>query len=84
MRFKSRIRSFSSICVKGFSWFVLCSAFHVSFSLASLSVNEEHSILLIFPGAFRTRILGPCGTGFMAEERQGIPHVFCSSDLFLK
>ena len=84
MRFKSRIRSFSSSCVKGFGWFVLCSSFHVSFSLASLSVDEEHSILRVSPGASGTKLLGLSGTGFMAEEHQGISHVFCSSDLFLK
>ena len=35
----------------------------MSFSLASLSVAEEHSISLISPVAS-----GPCDTGFMAEE----------------
>ena len=68
MRFRSRVRSFSLSCVKGFGWFVLCSAFHVSFSLASLSVDEEHSISLISPVASRTRNQGH---GFMAEGASG-------------
>ena len=69
VRFKTRVRSFSSSCVKGFGWFVLCSAFHVSFLLASLFVGEEHSILLISPVDSGTGIPGPCGIGFVDDGR---------------
>ena len=67
VRFKFRVRSFSLSCVKGFGWFVPCFAIHVSFLLASLSVNEEHSISLISPVASGTGMPGPSGIDFMAE-----------------
>ena len=84
MIFESLVRSFSLSCVKGFYWFVICSAFHGSFLLTSLSVDEEHSISLISPVASGTEIPGPCGTVLWQTEHQGISHVFCSSDLFLE
>ena len=43
----------------------------MSFSLALLSADEEHSISHIFPVANVTGIPGPCGTVFMAEETSG-------------
>ena len=70
--------------VKCFGWFVLCSAFNLSFSLASLSVDEQHSISLISPITSGTGIPGPVVLVLWLKENKGILRVFCSSDLFLK
>ena len=84
MRFKSRVRSFSSSCVKGLGWFVTCSALQLSFSLALLSVDEKHSISLISTVASGTGIPGHLVLILWLKEYQGLLYVFCSSDLFLK
>ena len=82
MRFRFRVRLFSSSCVKGFVWFVLCSAFHVSFSLASLSVDKKHSISLTvyLQLLLELKYQAHMVLVLWLKEHQSISNVFCSSD----